>query len=195
MIMGMIMACSNTTIRNPETQGPEENTDWFNAGEWRQGWTVSPDESINQEEFSRQYLKNPEAWNMAFRFLKETDLETIATGKYELQGEDLFVNIDEYQTRNEEDTRFESHKKYADIQYLVSGTEKIGVMPLQGTTVTEPYDAEKDIKFLETDGNNYRLANQENFFIFFPEDAHRPGFKDGKNSPIRKAVVKVRIDQ
>lgn len=195
MVMGMIMACSNSTPRQPETRSPEEITNWFNAGEWLQGWAVSPDESINRKEFSRQYLRNPEAWNLAFKFLKETGLETIDPGRYELQGEDLFVNVDEYQTRNEGDTRFEAHKKYADIQYLVSGTERIGIMPLRETTVTEPYNELRDIAFLDADENNYRLASQKNFFIFFPEDAHRPGLKDVENIPVRKVVVKVRIDQ
>ncbi len=190
------MACTTTKTAGPEQQPePEENSGWFTAGEWRQGWNPLPDESVDQEEFARQYRKNPAAWDEAFRFLAETDLASIETGRYELQGENLFVNIDEYETRNEEDTRYESHRKYADIQYLVSGSERIGVLPFEKTTVTEPYDAEKDIMFLEAEEDNFRLAGQDNFFIFFPGDAHRPGAKADNNMLIRKAVVKVRIDQ
>ena len=168
--------------------------DWFTRGDWRQGWNVTPDESIDREEFSRKYRENPEAWDTAFRFLSGQELARIDLGRYELQGEDLFVNVDEYQTRDEEDTRYEAHRTYADIQYLVSGTEKIGVVPLKQTTVTEPYDAEKDITFLEAPADNYRTADQHNFFIFFPDDAHRPCVKEGVKMPVRKVVVKVRID-
>jgi YhcH/YjgK/YiaL family protein len=190
------MAC--TTSNNSQSDQkpePEIESGWFTAGEWRQGWTVVPDESVDQEEFALQYRKNPAAWDEAFRFLAETDLATIKTGRYELQGEKLFVNIDEYETRNEEDTRYEAHRKYADIQYMVSGSERIGVLPIEKTTVTEPYDAEKDIMFMEADEDNFRLADQDKFFIFFPDDAHRPGAKNENNMQIRKAVVKVRIDQ
>ena len=31
----------------------------------------------------------------------------------------MFVNLDEYITKNEEDTRFEAHRECVDIQYLV----------------------------------------------------------------------------
>jgi YhcH/YjgK/YiaL family protein len=37
-------------------------------------------------------------------------------------------------------------------------------------------------------------ATPETFFIFFPDDLHRPGLKDGESSPVRKVVVKVKID-
>ncbi len=194
IILGLTMACTTDEFQTEQNPKPEEQSNWFSTGEWRQGWNVLPDESVNKEEFSLQYRKNPEAWNTAFKFLAENDLDTLETGRYELQGENLFVNVDEYVTRNEEDTRYEAHRKYADIQYLVVGSERMGLLPLQKTVVTEPYDSEKDIMFLEADEDNYRLADQQRFFIFFPDDAHRPGLKADENIPIRKVVVKVRIN-
>ena len=104
------------------------------------------------------------------------------------------MNVDEYVTRNEEDVLFEAHKKYADIQVLISGKEKIGVLPLGTTTVTIPYDEEKDIMFLTAEGENYRIATPGKFFLFFPEDAHRPTVKSAENSPVKKIVVKVKIN-
>ena len=43
---------------------------WFEKGEWLNGWTVSPDASINRKEFAVSYFKNKERWNKAFAFLK-----------------------------------------------------------------------------------------------------------------------------
>jgi len=42
--------------------------------------------------------------------------------------------------------------------------------------------------------DNFRLATPGRFFIFFTDDAHRPGVKSGDNQKVRKVVVKVRIE-
>ena len=194
-IMVVTMACSNQEPVKTETEKPVNPAEeWFKAGEWRQGWEISSDATVNREEFYRRYQANPERWNQAFSFLATNDLAALEPGRHELQGEELFANVDEYQPRELEDTRYEAHQKYADIQYLVKGTEKIGVLPIQKTTVTEPYDEENDIAFMTSEKDNLRLASPDTFFIFFPEDAHRPCVKNEESSDVRKVVVKVRIN-
>jgi YhcH/YjgK/YiaL family protein len=194
IIFSMMVACSQTQKSTPDQWSENELTEWFNKGEWKQGWNVSPDETINQKEFAAQYFRNQARWDKAFKFLHDENLATLAKGRYELEGADLFVNVDEYITKNEEDALFEAHRKYADIQYVVTGEEQIGVVPLEKTSVTEPYNEEKDIVFLSTAEVNYRPATPEQFFVFFPENAHRPCVKAGDNANVRKIVVKVRID-
>jgi YhcH/YjgK/YiaL family protein len=168
--------------------------DWFQKGDWKEGWNVLPDESINKEEFTRQYFRNPERWAKAFRFLSGADLKAIALGRYELEGAGLYVNISEYTTKNEEDARFEAHKEYIDIQYPVWGEEQISVVPLADTQDATPYDGEKDIYFMQSAYDQYYQANSGRFFIFFPEEAHKPGVKWKENTLVRKVVVKLRID-
>jgi YhcH/YjgK/YiaL family protein len=188
------MAISCTPTQNPENWDEKELSEWFSNPAWKADWKISPDESVNQKEMAKRYFRNPERWEKAFAFLRDENLSVIKPGRYELEGPDLFVNVDEYETKNEEVAHFEAHRKYADIQYLVSGEEKIGVIPLKNTTATVSYDSEKDIVFLDANENNYRLATSEKFFVFFPEDAHRPGVKTAENTKVRKIVVKVRID-
>ena len=154
---------------------------------------ILPDASVNLNEFSRQYLLNPERWNRAFLFLREADLAGLDKGRYELGGSDLFVSVDEYVTRDESDTRLEAHRKYADIQYIISGVEKMGMVALDKTTVTVPYNEEKDICFLDSGKENFLLATPDRYFIFFPDDAHRPCLKAGENTAVKKVVIKVRI--
>lgn len=190
----MSSACNQQKSKAPEQWSEKELTEWFNNGEWKHGLNFQPDESVNQKEFARLYYENTVRWNKAFQFLSEQNLAELETGRYELEGADLFVNVDEYVSRNEEDVLFEAHKKYADIQVVVSGEEKIGVLPLESTTVTIPYDEEKDIMYLTSDTENYRNAEPGKFFLFFPEDAHRPTVKASENTNIRKVVVKVRIN-
>ncbi len=154
---------------------------------------IIPDRSINVIEFNRQYLLNPERWDRAFSFLRDTDLAGIEKGRYELEGSDLFASVDEYVTKDEPDTRLEAHRKYADIQYIISGDEIMGIVPLGKTSETVPYNAEKDIVFLESVKEKLLHATPGRYFIFFPDDAHRPGIKVVGQAPVKKVVIKVRI--
>ncbi len=193
-IMMTNLSCSGPVSENPEKWSDQELSKWFRDGEWRSGWKVMPDESVDQREFAVQYYKNRERWKKAFHFLATNDLKNIESGKYKLEGDSLFANVDEYTTRDEENSRFEAHRKYVDIQYLISGEEKIGVTALENTTETVPYNSEKDIAFMTAEQNNYRLASPEKFFIFFPDDAHRPCVKANENIKVKKVVIKVLIN-
>jgi len=193
-IIIMTFSCKNPGSENPGNWSGKKLAGWFQSGEWKCGWAVTPDESIDQKEFADRFFRNRERWEKAFIFLKTNDLKNLRPGRYELEGDSLFVNVDEYTTRNEEDSRFEAHRKYADIQYLVYGEEKIGIAALDSTSESTPYDNVKDIIFLTAGNNNYRIASSDRFFIFFPGDAHRPCVKTNENSKVRKVVVKVRIE-
>lgn len=154
---------------------------------------IKPDNSIDTEEFSRQYLLNPGRWDKAIAFLKDTDLAGLEPGRYELDGTDVFVLINEYATRDEKDTRLEAHRNYADIQYVIKGRELIGVCPLAKAAESVPYDEGKDIFFLESDDQKILEAYPDRYFVFFPADAHRPSIKAGEKAYVNKAVVKVRL--
>jgi YhcH/YjgK/YiaL family protein len=168
---------------------------WFEKGDWLNGWQVKPDQSINRKAFAVSYFKNKERWDKAFNFLKSNDLSGLELKRYDIDGNNLYAPVSEYLTKNEEEARYEAHQKYIDIQYVVSGKELIGVAPIsQKKDVLEPYDATKDIEFMTVTGGENRIATPDRFFIFFPEDAHRPGLKDTENSPVRKIVVKVKVD-
>lgn len=168
---------------------------WFEKGEWLNGWNVLPDASIDKKQFAISYFKNKERWDKAFMFLKNSDLSKLELKRYDIDGDNLYAPVSEYLSKNEEDARFEAHKRYIDIQYVINGVEQIGVAPYsQKKDVLEPYDKAKDVEFLTvTEAINYE-ATPHKFFIFFPSDAHRPGLKVGENSMIRKVVLKVKID-
>lgn len=171
-----------------------ELMNWYNSGNWKSGWKIAPDESINKREFAYQYFRNKDRWNQAFTFLATNDLSKLAFGKHELDGNNLYISVDEYFTKDDENAHFEAHRKYADIQYIVFGEEQIGIVPLENTIEIVNYDSFKDVVFLCSEQNNYRIALPEKFFVFLPGDAHRPGVKVENNIKVRKIVVKVRID-
>ncbi|GHT62453.1 hypothetical protein AGMMS50239_15810 [Bacteroidia bacterium] len=166
---------------------------WYAKGDWKEGLQAQPDETVNKEEFIRQYAANPKLWQKAFRFLASPEFPHLPEGKQVIDDENLFVNINEYDTKNTEDAKCEAHIKYADIQFMITGEELMGLTPLSNTQNPTPYSEEKDIYFMQPNDMQYYLADTSNFFIFFPSDAHRPAVKVKENVPVKKAIVKVRI--
>jgi YhcH/YjgK/YiaL family protein len=168
---------------------------WFEKGEWLNGWSVKPDASINRKEFAISYFKHKDRWDKAFTFLKENDLTKLEVKRYDLDGDNVYALISEYLTKNEDEARYEAHQKYIDIQYVISGKEQIGIAPMSmKKEILEPYDTTRDIMFLTVNQIKNLKANPDRFFIFFPDDIHRPGLKDGENLQVRKVVIKVKVD-
>ncbi len=195
VLLGLFGLTGSKSNSDPATWSNKKIDKWFAKKEWSGGWTVTPDASINKREFSVSYFKNKERWEKAFKFLKNNDLSKLELRRYDIDGNNLFATVSEYISKNEETTKFEAHRKYIDIQYVISGKEIMNIAPI--TTVKEvltPYDITKDIEFVTvTKVVNYN-ASSSNFFIFFPGDAHRPGLKDGLNSLVRKVVIKLKVD-
>jgi YhcH/YjgK/YiaL family protein len=180
---------------DPSKWSSKQIDKWFEKGDWLNGWQVKPDASINRSEFSVSYFKQKDRWDKAFIFLKENDLAKLELKRYDIDGNNLYAPVSEYLTKNEVDARYEAHKAFIDIQYVVSGRELIGIAPLSDTKdILEQYDTARDIMFMTVNEIKNVPATPDNFFIFFPGDVHRPGLKDGENSPVRKIVVKVKID-
>lgn len=193
MIILTTAGCSNNKT-NPEKWTNEEVNSWFEKQDWLGGWNVAPDQSINKKTLAEYYHKNPRHWDQAFHFLKTADLKNLPIGKQELEGEHLFVSVMEYFPKQKEDALYESHKKYIDIQYVISGGEIMGLTTLNKVEIRDPYDQEKDIAFYNSDKGEFYKATPENFFVFFPEDVHRPSITTGDSVFVKKIVVKIMID-
>ena len=171
----------------------KQTVSWFKKGVWHNGITLVPYADIDKKEFESQYKKNKAWWDLAFKYLKETNLETVAPGKYPLDGDNVYVSVTDGQGKAFENTNWEAHRKMIDIQYIVRGKEKIGVSPLSKATVTKSYDEKKDVANFTAEGKFY-VAEPGTMYIFYPNDAHRPSIDvDGK--PIKKIVIKVRYTE
>ncbi len=165
---------------------------WFEKKEWLHGLALQPHKSIDELEFARQYHRHPSLWDSAFAFFSRQDLRTLPKGKYPILGDSVFASITEDPTKDYEETRWESHRRYADIQYVIRGEEKIGVCPVSKAHVTQAYDAGNDAAHYSATGKQY-LARPGTFFIFFPTDAHRPNITTGGRKIDKKLVIKVLI--
>ena len=125
--------------------------------------------------------------------LRDTDFSQWEDGRHEIDGERLFVLLQSYETKLENDTP-EAHKKYIDIQYLLSGQELMGVGPLEEMTEEVEARPEGDIWFYHGPLSELLLSGSR-FTALWPGDAHAPCIAvDQKSVPCRKCVVKVRVD-
>lgn len=137
-----------------------------------------------------QYIKLNKKFEKVWDFLKENNLNDMPAGRHEIDGSNLYLNIDEYETK--ETSVPEAHRKYADIQIIINGYEKIGYAPFHtGKTETE-YNEERDIEFLYADCE-YLKATSGRFFIFYPQDIHQPCISDGEKVHVKKAVFKIKL--
>jgi YhcH/YjgK/YiaL family protein len=123
-------------------------------------------------------------------YLQENDLKNLENGKYEIDGQDIFVIVQDYDTKPFEQGKWEAHRAYIDIQYIVEGQEKIGFANIDDFSQITQYDKEKDIVFLEGNGDFVTLK-QGDFAIFTQQDAHMPGLLVDKSQHVKKAVIKI----
>jgi len=173
---------------------PDETSVWYEKAEWLCGWGVKPDKSIDQNAFAKAYSGNMERWEKVFQFLKSNNPATLELKRYDIDGENAFVLVSEYITKNPEEARFEAHRKHIDLQYVARGSELIGLAPLDSREIIlQEYNDEKDIEFFTVKNEKTLLATSEKFFIFFPGDAHKPCVKNIINSQVRKIVVKIKV--
>ena len=133
--------------------------------------------------------------SIGLALLNEDSVRNAAPGPHEVDGENLFYIVDEYETKPAQEGRLEIHRKYLDIQYIVSGEECIGVAPLEGLTEETPYDGEKDLAFYKYGPTMSNLHLQQGMFaIFWPNEPHMPCRSIDKAETVKKIVVKVRME-
>jgi YhcH/YjgK/YiaL family protein len=126
-------------------------------------------------------------------YIAKTDFSKLEPGKYEIEGSDIFALVQAYESIPAAQGKWECHRNYIDIQYIISGTEMIGCNNTAKMKVTTEYNPDKDIAFLSGDGD-FVTYSAGAYGIFFPEDAHMPKIAPGdKPGPVKKVVIKIRI--
>ncbi len=128
-------------------------------------------------------------------------LETLPPGRIEVQPArspsdalpDVYVNVEDTTLREADEALFERHRKYADIQVVISGPEAFEVS-LEALLPEVPYDEPRDIEFFAGSAALRGCLMPGQFVVYLPGEAHKPALRTVPGAPasIRKAVVKVR---
>ncbi len=142
-----------------------------------------------------KYMGISKNLDVAFDWLAEGAWRKLPAGKYQVRDDDVFALVQEYVTKEHSACRFEAHRRYIDIQMLISGEETIEVAPVDALDVIEPYKPDIEFFACPAAGRAHALAMTAGLCaIFFPEDAHRPCMNvGGVAEPVRKLVVKVAL--
>lgn len=151
--------------------------------------------SIDHLEQDRKLLTAPIVKGL--EFLKNTALAELELGRHEIDGDNVYALVQEYQTLPKAEKKVEAHRKYIDIQYIVAGAEVIGYgLDSPQNEVTEDKLAEKDAIFYKNIAGEMDLILSKGMYaVLFPTDIHRPGCNYGAGGPVRKVVVKVALNR
>jgi biofilm protein TabA len=134
------------------------------------------------------YTLHPK-FKRAFEYVHQIDINTIAAGRYEIEGEAMYALVQEYDSKLKEEGKWEAHRRYIDLQYVVKGVEGIGYANIhhlqQGT-----YDDGRDFLPLQGEADLITVRSGS-FVLLFPEDAHMPGMALGTPASVKKIVLKI----
>ena len=164
--------------------------EWFNQRVWDKGISIKAGSNIDVSEFYNQYQKRPDLWSLVFDFLKE-NLVSKPIGTYVLKENELKAIVSEYETKTPEVAKWESHRKYIDLQYVISGKETMGLLPFDKAVFQEEYQPDKDLIFFGEQEGTFFTATPESYYLFFPKDVHRPGLRINRPEMVKKLVIKI----
>ena len=129
------------------------------------------------------------------KFLRQASPD-FAVGSYQISPRVKAI-VSEYETKLENELRFEAHRKNIDIQVLLLGEERIACMPIEKIMETMPYDEDNDAAFYSADTIHHPsniILLPGLFAIFFPQDGHMPCLCVDDPKTVKKVVVKVAIE-
>lgn len=143
---------------------------------------------------AHRYVPLSAQFQQAFDFFRQMD-DSTTIGRHEIEGDNVYVLVQNYATKPVEEGKFEAHRKYIDIQYVHSGRETILWAPLSVLkTVIRPYEEAGDAALFALGSADAPIhLSPGQFVIFYPEDAHAPGRTWEKPCEVVKAVAKIRV--
>jgi biofilm protein TabA len=143
-----------------------------------------------------QQAELPIALRKAIEFLRLHDIRDLPDGTVAIDGQRVYAMVQRYETMQTNTPKFECHRTYIDVQYIVSGEEVIGWAPMGRMTVTEAYDPGKDICFGTVAAGKWTpvFLQAGQLAVLYPEDGHAPKLAAGAPSPVMKIVVKVEVE-
>lgn len=148
------------------------------------------------EDLKYYYSVCPEFENV-YAFVKEYFENEKADGSYELIPDKLTASIATYTTSPAEERQLEAHRRYADVQVVLKGAERIECAHISDCKVemSEEFSKGGDIGFYADPEYVSSIALDKGTFLYLlPEDAHKPCVNAGAESAeVTKVVFKIKL--
>ena len=132
----------------------------------------------------------------AFDFLRGIQGKLIPDGNVEIDGTNVYAIVQSYTSNPVSGAlKFEAHRKYIDIQYVVSGRELMGWAHLEKLMTTIPYNETKDALYgvVPPEKVTFVHYGAGQAVVLYPTDAHSPGLADGDAEAVKKIIVKIAV--
>lgn len=137
---------------------------WTQKQEWANGLKAMPHKTTDYQEFASQYHKNKKVWDKTFQWLATHDLVNMPAGRYEVDGEHCYINVQDATTQDVSKHKIEAHRHGIDLQYVVKGTERFGITSAE---YAEPITEYKpDVTFYKAKKIKYVDSTLDTFFMF-----------------------------
>lgn len=136
-----------------------------------------------------------ERFRKAFEFLRTEDFQKYTSPcEIEIDGRNVYAQVQIYETKPADECRFEAHRDYFDIQYMAEGEEYMGFAPLSHLEEDLAYDPSLDLAFYKMPTSYGRIWLQEgDYAAVSPEDGHMPRCIGAEKKTVKKIVVKVKV--
>ena len=143
------------------------------------------------DQMIENYKKVHPRFEAAFEGLKKLIADNAEVGKHVIDGDNIYAMVQEYETKPLSEKKFEIHKDYIDIQYIISGEELMGYESLDKLTPMGDYKPDAQLFYMNNSFDKINLCAGE-YVVFFPNEPHAPGVAvNDVPSAVRKIVVKI----
>lgn len=150
---------------------------------------------LDTMEHAKQYVGLFPGVDRVLEAVRAYSPDNYPCGKVELEGNDLYLLLNSYETHTPEGALCEAHRQYLDVMYMVQGEETIYVKPVeQLRCVTKEYDPAIEALLGQTDSDATAVRlTAGSFIVLLPQDAHTPACHTDGPQHVKKIIGKVRI--
>ena len=139
-----------------------------------------------------QYAALHPRFQQVFDFIDNNDVASLPCGRHDIDGDNIYVMVQEMDLRELSQARLELHRKYIDIQVLLSGPNEVFGWSEKKDCLTPEadFDEAKDVQFFTDTPQCFYSVGEGQFTILFPEDGHAPMLGEGH---VKKCIFKIAL--